>query len=189
MYQQLDPRRGPWSRDERLFLIFLAVLAVGFLTADIALSFSVAKLRVVVFLVSWVPLLIARECIRRLIVGRAERMIFGMGRPLISGRIEWRPLLWSSVARPMNPQRAHRSAIAGLIIYPIVMALSLWQLPAGDYFAWSEDWTRSIWQALTAAAFLQLGIALIPHRVWSKDAPIPSDGWVIWFGTTHVNEK
>ena len=88
MYQELDPRRGPLSREEKGFLFIFVLIVLGLFTAEVVTDYTPQKLAIVFFMVFWVPMLVIHElghaAMAWFLGWHVGEIVIGMGRAVKS---------------------------------------------------------------------------------------------------------
>ncbi|MEX2577924.1 MAG: M50 family metallopeptidase [Verrucomicrobiales bacterium] len=185
------PDRGPKTKNEWGILVIVSFFFGLFLVLEIAREFTVAKLSIPFFLVSWVVLLIVHECGHALaawMLGWRIRLVsIGTGKVrfalhLRDVPIEFRTIPLSGFVQPQPTDlvapRTKQFVIyaAGPGIELIAVGLAVWWFGAAELLQRTPDAGMIAVQSYCVAAILGAGMNLIPFSHRTAEGTGWSDG-------------
>ena len=184
-------KQGPMTQAERWLYAAFLIGILGLFAAEVFTNYEPIKLRALLFVVFWVPLLVLHEAghaaMAALVGWRVGFVVIGMGRTLGRFRIgqtivEIRMIPVEGFVRTL-PANLNRPGLKNALIYFAGPGVEL--LLAGAIAAWlgveqtitaSSDYRIIIWQSLALTAAAGGVLNLIPHSVQTPAGPIPNDG-------------
>lgn len=186
----------PATRRERLFILGLALVFLGGLSAELLQGNEPRKITTVFFLAWWLPLVLLHEIghalMARLFGWQIAHTVIGFGKIMYRGQLFNAPLeirlfpiegFVQMQAPNGNTSRIKHALIyfAGpgielLVFFGIALSMG-WT----NFFIIDDHYLKLIWQTLAYAALIGAVINLIPTATITHEGETPNDGMgIIW---------